>query len=67
MTKLEKELKELDNKQIVKRFESLTIILTNEVNSRRGQTKRTTHEYECAKKELYSRLGIDYKLYSEVD
>ena len=57
MTKYEKELRELNAEELVERFDYLCVTLTNEVNSRRGQTKKTTNAYGMCRNELIRRLS----------
>ena len=57
MTKYEKELRELNAEELVNRFDDLCTTITCEVNSRRGQTKKTTTNWELCKKELIRRMS----------
>ena len=57
MTALEKEIRSLNNKDLVGRFETLTVCEVHEENSRRGLTKKTHKEWEIVKAELLRRLS----------
>ena len=52
-----KELKSMDNINLLITFDKLVTKLTNEVNSIRGETKETILSYEHCKNELLERLG----------
>ena len=52
-----KELKSMDNINLLITFDKLVTKLTNEVNSIRGETKETILSYEYCKNELLERLG----------
>ena len=57
MTK--KEITNMTNEQLVEHFDSVCTKLTCEVNTRRGQTKKTTADWEITRAELLRRLGAD--------
>ena len=56
MTKLQKEIKELGNADLVGRFETLTVSEVHEENSVRGLTKKTHYEWQLVHDELVRRL-----------
>lgn len=52
-----KELKALSNEELVEHFDFICTKLTHEVGSMRGQTKKTTTDWEQTKAELLKRLN----------
>lgn len=56
MTKQEKELREMSNADLVGHFDYICTKLTHEVGSMRGQTKKTTTDWQMTKAELLRRL-----------
>ena len=56
MTKLQKEIMELSNEDLVGRFETLTVAEVHEENSRRGLSKKTHNEWQIVHDELLRRL-----------
>lgn len=54
MTK--RELKSMGNERLVDHFDFICTKLTHEVNSTRGQTKKTVDDYEMTKAELLQRM-----------
>lgn len=56
MTKLERELKGLDNEALLDKLVAATIKLTKEENTTRGLTKKTSDEFFTVYHELLGRL-----------
>lgn len=56
MTKLERELKGLDNEALLDKLIAVTIKLTKEENTMRGLTKKTSDEFFAIYHELLKRL-----------
>lgn len=56
MTKLQKEITELSNEDLVDRFDYVCATMTKEINSVRGQTKKTANEWQLVRDELLRRL-----------
>jgi len=56
MTKLQKEIMELSNADLVGRFETMTVREVHEENSVRGVSKKTHNEWQLAHDELLRRL-----------
>ncbi|GEM_PF-6614536 len=56
MTKLQKEIMELSDRDLVGRFETLTVSEVHEENSVRGLTKKTHNEWQLTRDELLRRL-----------
>lgn len=66
MTKLEKELKEKDPKELLKNFDGVVTSITRQANTGKGViTKTSMREYEFLKRELLSRMGVEYEPFSE--
>ena len=56
MTKLQKKITELSNEDLVDRFDHVCVTMTKEINSVRGQTKKTANEWQLVRGELLRRL-----------
>ena len=56
MTKLEHELKVLDNEALLNKLVNAAIKLTKEENSKGGLTKKTDKEFQAVYNELLERL-----------
>lgn len=56
MTKQEKELREMSNSELLDHFDNICSQMTKEINSVRGQTKKTTTDWQITKAELLRRL-----------
>jgi hypothetical protein len=54
-----KEIKALDNNKLLIEFYWIAVKTTNEVNSRRGLTKKTALKEERLLEELAERFGLD--------
>lgn len=67
MTKLQKEIKELSNADLVNRFETLTVSKVHEENSVRGLTKKTHYEWQLVHDELVRRLDAKNTITCKMD
>lgn len=55
-----KRIREKDNKDLLKSLLNLEDMLMIEANSRRGVTKRTSHNFMLCIEEMCQRLDIEY-------
>lgn len=56
----QKKVREMGNKDLLKSLLNIEDLIMIEVNSKRGVTKRTTHNFTLCIKEMCKRLEIEY-------
>lgn len=56
MKQKEKEVREMNNEKLVDHFDNVCAQMTKEINSTKGQTKKTTADWEITRAELIRRL-----------